>query len=238
VLCFGITNMRRIRLFIYELFRLAVIGDSWIERITKWTLLLLTAFGVSYTSFWHPKLIIHIVILISYYAGIISHIAWIKSEKPLLFVGETLEKDSAYLTWRLRIVNEWNASVAICVAMKGIYCDREGVVIEETLFPIKLEWSHHDNVDTLKLGSKEEATVTVFKLELEQTSHQLFLRIWGATYRGFLIYLQDFQNVRCHLEIYCPEFDVSILRKFLLEKDDNDITNIKVSIIDVKTHKN
>lgn len=223
--------MERARLFIKELIRLALIGDSWMEKFTKWAGLLLTTVGVSYTTLWHPGFLVYIAIPLSFYAGFISNIAWLKSEKPVLSVGETLEKDSAYLTWRLRIVNEWNTPVAVCVAMKSLYCDREDLIIEPTLFPIKLEWSHHDKVDTLKLARKEEGTVTVFGLELEQTSLQLYLRVWGAKYRGYRINLQNVQKVWCDLEIYCPEYDTSICRTFMLEKIENENTNFKVSTI-------
>jgi hypothetical protein len=238
--------MGRIGRFIKEWVRLALLGKSWGEKVAK-SGSLLAGLGLSFFFKQQMTLvlatkpqaislvsslgILGISILAFTYLFFTAGMAWIRSAGHNLLVGDELEFDPHYLTWRLRVTNKSHKPAMVIVEMDKIWSDHEGAPTNPAIFPLQLVWSDTNDVFRQELPYDRPKTVIVVGLNPEQTSHKLYFRVWGATYRNFLVPLDGVQNVYCDLSIYRPDHPHSIKRRFLFERNTDDHFKFKVSSI-------
>jgi hypothetical protein len=238
------SQMGRIVRFIKEWVRLALLGKSLGEKVAK-PGSLLAGLGLSFFFKQQVTLVLAtqpqaislvssigrlcIGILAFTYLVVTAGMAWVGSVGPYLLVGDELEFDPDYQTWRLRVTNKGHKPVMVIVEMDKIWSDCEGAPTNPAIFPLQLEWSDTNQVSKQELPYDRPKTVTVVMLELQQTILKFYLRVWGATYRHFLVPLDGVQKVYCELSIYCPDYPHSIKRRFSFERDADDHLKFKVS---------
>jgi hypothetical protein len=70
-----------------------------------------------------------------------AKIAFDRSVELDLTIGENLESEPMFNTWRLRVKNKNHKPAKVIVEMDMIWSDRQEPQAHSTIFPLKLEWS-------------------------------------------------------------------------------------------------
>ncbi|MGH9840728.1 MAG: hypothetical protein ACREEM_18265 [Blastocatellia bacterium] len=241
----------RVKSFFKEWWQLALSGKSWIEKAIKLSFAAATYLGLwlvvkgqlslsltmQETEFFkgsYSTVTCLTTVLALSWLLLTAGMAWIRSDVPNLEVGNELELERRFNTWRLRVTNKGRKSVKVRVEVDKIWTDLDREPRDLAIFPIKLEWSDTNQVWGQELHYNRPHTATVVMLDRDQSNLHLRLLVWGATYRAHYIYLNGVQKVYCELSVRCPDCpDLKpIVRRLVFELDANSPPFYKASTLD------
>jgi hypothetical protein len=150
----------------------------------------------------------------------------ILATKPVIVTADTLEFDESSSLYRLLIRNTAKTTSPITAKIEQVILNGEPHP-DSARLPIKLQWMHHPDRDSIELGSEkvDVAFVEIVpgpiayplkrigykdkegrpRFRFPVSAAECYLVIAGATFHDFKICLKENESVNCELVVYGSE---------------------------------
>jgi hypothetical protein len=214
--------MSRIIKFFKEWSRLLLSGKSWGEKSAKVLIPLVTAGGLLF--FFKDQVTLSLPLwqwllapLALVYLAITAKIAFDRSVELDLTVGNDLESEPMFNTWRLRVKNKNHKPVKVIVEMNAIWSDRQEPQVHSTIFPLKLEWSDTRSASEQLLPYDRSNTVMIGRLVPDRLTTGWIFLVTGANYQH-PISLDGVQRICCEMNVHSPDHTGSTQCRFIFER--------------------
>jgi hypothetical protein len=142
-----------------------------------------------------------VIIMGIVYAIGIAGAAWVLSSGPRIIMGNVLEFDKQSSMYRLPGRNKSRGNAKVIVSVENVIGEEGRPHEQSPRLPLKLQWMHNPNSDSVELGYEKADVVQV----ITDPPQEARLNIVGAIHKSFEIRLAGSEKVYLKLVAYGSE---------------------------------